>query len=561
MYQAPDLPAPPVEMVFPEEAKGLWLRALARPEADMQARAAEAIARATWRGVKGFEAAVPPLTALVDRADVAPEVRLAAAQALVTLEARDAAPILLRQAQTGASELRERIEPALARWNYAAAHAMWLDRLREPQTPQRTLVLAIQSLAAVHELQAADRLRELVLAEHLPVPVRLEAAHALAALRTKGLEPDAERLAADPSPKGTVARVAAAALLQQHGSPTAVKLLQSLVRDREPAVAALAVARLIDIDPDLVVPALQDVVGSPDPNVRTLGVEVLRQRPSEEHIRLLADRLDDLHPDVRIKARRALQELAAKKELRERVLREGTRVLAAKQWQGLEQAAILLTQLDHKPAAGHFVELLEFDRPEVFVTVAWGLRRLAVPETLPAALNYSQAELERQLKQAELPQRKGLRLEYFDNQLSQLNQFLGQQNHVRADTVLRQFVPKRPGIVGPESRAAAIWALGLFHKGKTVPELVPPLQERLNDSSSIPPEDIRVRRMCAITLGRIQGKEALDSLRKWFWAREPAEDPINNACGWAIERLTGEAVPPPKTLRKVQQDWFLMPRP
>src|SRR5262249_37226283 len=174
----------------------------------------------------------------------------------------------------------------------------------------------------------------------------------------------------------------------------------------------------------------------------------------------------DPHPDVRIKARRALQALAGKMELRDRILEEAMRVLGGKQWQGLEQAAILLTLLDHKPAAIRFVTLLEFERPEVFVTVAWGLRRLAVTDTLPAALRYSQDELKRQLTGPELPGRTGLRLEYFDNQLSQLNQFLGQQKYLRADTVLRDFVPKRPGVVGAESRAAAVWALGLFHDGQ-----------------------------------------------------------------------------------------------
>ena len=49
---------------------------------------------------------------------------------------------------------------------------------------------------------------------------------------------------------------------------------------------------------------------------------------------------------------------------------------------------ILLAQLDHKPAAARFVELLQFDRPEVFVAAAWGLRKLDVPETLPGVASY-----------------------------------------------------------------------------------------------------------------------------------------------------------------------------
>src|SRR5205085_256961 len=140
-----------------------------------------------------------------------------------------------------------------------------------------------------------------------------------------------------------------------------------------------ALARLTEVDPKLVVPALGHVLASPDPEVRSLAVEVLRREPSAAHATLLAERLDDAHPDVRRKARRSLEELAAKKDLRDHVLAEALRVLGGRQWRGLEQAAVLLTQLDHKPAAKRFVELLPFDRPEVSVTVAWGLRRLAVP--------------------------------------------------------------------------------------------------------------------------------------------------------------------------------------
>ena len=39
------------------------------------------------------------------------------------------------------------------------------------------------------------------------------------------------------------------------------------------------------------------------------------------------------------------------------------------------------------------MKLLTFDRPEVFVTAAWGLRRLAVPETVPAVADHVKAEI------------------------------------------------------------------------------------------------------------------------------------------------------------------------
>jgi HEAT repeat protein len=552
MYHDPNLPVPRVEMGFPDGAKALWLKALERPEAEWKCKAAEAIARAKHHGVQGLETTVGPLRAVLDRPDESAAVRLAVAQALVALDARESAPGLFRLVQADDSELRDLIEPALARWDYRPLRPVWLERLRQEGTQPRSLVLAVRGLAAVREGEAAGRLREMVLSEWVSGPVRLEAARALGALRPDGLEGDAERLAADASPRAAVPHLAAAALLEHHGSARAIGLLQRLTRDPEPAVAALAAGRLLAIDPGLVVPALPDVLASPDAKVRALGVEVLRRQPSAEHVRLLSDRLDDAHPDVRVQARRALHELAATRELHDRVIAEAVRVLGKEQWRGLEQAIILLTALDHKPAAGRLVELLKFDRPEVFVTAAWGLRRLAVPDTLPAVHRYVEAAA------AKLQQRAAIS-EETNHQLSQLNQLLGQQKYGPAETVLRQFIPRSSRPLGPEARAAAIWALGLIDAGKTDAALAADLVARLEDDHSIPPEVLPVRLMSAITLGRLKAKEALPTLRRYFHDGEPSADPINNASGWAVEQITGEPVPPPKTIRRVDRNWFLVP--
>jgi HEAT repeat protein len=545
--------------LFPEKAKQLWLRALERPEADYRCKAAEAIGLARRRGFKGMETTVPALVAALGRPDQHPTVRLAIAKALVTLDAKEAAPDLLAQAKDGSNDLHEVVAPALARWQYRPAGDLWLARLRDPATPRRSLLRAIRGLAALREGQAADRLRELVFSDQASGPTRLEAARALGEVRTAGLEKDAERLAADPSPHGLVGRLAAAALLHRHQGKEAVGLLQRLGKDTEPAVAAAAAGRLVELDPPLALPLLGFLRTNPDPSVRLLAVEVLFRLPTEEHIRLLGDGLDDEHPDVRGTARADLEKLAAKKGLRDRVIAQGTRVLAGDGWRGLEQATILLTRLDHKPAVGRLVGLLEHNRPEVFVTAAWGLRRLAVKATLPAALAYVQGELER-LGAGGLPKRETRGPEWIDFQDSQLNQFLGEHRYRPADRTLRRFIPK-PGMtpIGPESRAAAIWALGRIHEGKTVGDLVAPLEARLNDSRSIPPEDLRVRRMSAITLGRLKAKAALASLRANYPHGKPSPYAVNNASGWAIAQITGVAMPAPEPIRRVRRDWFLSP--
>jgi hypothetical protein len=192
----------------------------------------------------------------------------------------------------------------------------------------------------------------------------------------------------------------------------------------------------------------------------------------------------------------------------------------------------------------------------VFIPAAWGLRKLAVPETLPKVQLYVQNELDRILKNKPLPGRKDL-ADLVDHQLSQLNQLLGQQRYQPADPLLRRFIPKRIAASG-EQRASAVWALGLLHEDRVDAGLATELEARLNDNRAIPPEDPRVRRMAAITLGRMKAVQSLPSLRN-FWTGKINGDTTNDSCGWAIERITGEAIPAPETTRRPYRDWFLMP--
>jgi HEAT repeat protein len=229
------------------------------------------------------------------------------------------------------------------------------------------------------------------------------------------------------------------------------------------------------------------------------------------------------------------------------------RVLGQADWRGQEQAAILLTQLDHKPAADRFVELLSAARPEAFITAAWGLRRLAVRETLQPVLEYLQRTRE-QLRTSTLVGRRVITLDPFDLQLCQLCQFLGKSRYRPADGVLRLMVPrlKLPGsaaYLGDETRAATIWALGFIHEGKPVPEVDQALVGRLTDiGGMLGNEEPLVRRMCAISLGRMKAKETLPVLERFCTAQKATADQVNNACGWAIEQLTGRKMGPPGTM-------------
>ncbi|HJT75689.1 MAG TPA: hypothetical protein VJ739_00655, partial [Gemmataceae bacterium] len=255
-------------------------------------------------------------------------------------------------------------------------------------------------------------------------------------------------------------------------------------------------------------------------------------------------------------------ELAARKELHDGVTAEASRVLAGESWRGQEQAALLLTQLDFEPAARRLVELLGAERGEVYVTAAWGLRKLDVPETLPAVAQYAEAARAQFFGPgaASVPPEGGRTGQMIDHQLSQLNQFLGRRRYKPAGPLLLRFLPRPGGMpVAPECRAAAAWALGWLHEGRPTPEVVKALEGRLNDTGPLIPEAGPVRCMAAVALARLGAREALPSLRKYYRGTGPTGDRLSNACGWAIERLTGEKMPAAKPYRTAERDEFLNP--
>jgi HEAT repeat protein len=559
----PAVPMPRQVNVFPAGSLELWLAALGRPEQDFQAQAAMTIASAHERGMPGLAAAVGPLVRVLDQPGQSSAVRLAAARALVALDAKEAAGSLFLWHRSEGADYREIVEPALARWGYEPARAVWLDRLTRPPPYTRATVLAMRGLAAARDERAVPALRDIALSSVAPAAYRVEAARALGTTRMAGGEADAARLAGG----GVTDRLAAAWLLRQHPGDGAVRLLVRLATDAEPAVGAVAVVRLVELGPELVLPVLGPVLASPEQAVRAAGVEVLFRLPAPDHLRLLGDRLNDPHPDVRAKARRSLRDLTAKPDLRGPVIEQGVRVLAGRDWRGQEQAAILLARLDHKPAAGRLVELLGSDRGEAFAAAAFGLRVLAVPDTLPAALDHVRRRHQALLKSGPSAGLQDVPAVHLDRELCQLAQFFGQAGYRPADDALRGLVPRfvgggrppKPSPVGTEARAAAIWALGKLHPGDPEEELAGQIEERLTGDPGLGQDHPRVRRMAAVALGRMKATAALEPLRGIADGDAPNPDPVANACRWAVAHIEGKELPPPGTFEVVQRDPFLVP--
>lgn len=568
MDRDPEIPVAEAVRAFPNGLLELWLAALDRPDVESQTRAALSVALAHERGMPGLAAAVPKLVRNLDRDGQPAGARLAAAKALVALAATEAAPSLLAHARTDPADFREAVEPALARWDHRPARDLWLGRLTAA-TPRYdgTLSLAVRCLAAVREEKAVAKLRDVALSAEAPPAFRLEAARAVVAIHPKVADTDLARLTTDAGSKTMTTRLVAATLLGQHTGDAAIQLLQQVARDPEPAVARVAVTRLYEIDPKLVLAVLEPVFASPDDGVRRVGVDALFRLPSTDHVRQLGDRLDDPHPDVRVAARRALRELAATPDHRPGVVEQTLRAVGGPSWRTQEQGAMLLAQLDLKGEAKRLLPLLASERAEVMAASGWALRVLAVPETLAPVLDHVKARRDQILKKS-VPT---LPADGMDRQLSQLIQFLGAARHTAADADLRKIVPRftRGGAppsftpIGGETRAAAIWALGVFHEGKSDDSLVDLIEPRLTGDSGNGRDDPRVRRAAAVAVGRLRAKGSLPGLTLCAAGTDPSTQPIDertqNACLWAIAKINGTPFSPPAKRELPQRDWFVVP--
>ena len=568
--EQPQLQEQPEIITFSPKLLPLWLEAMRRPELDLKRQAADAISKAYTQGMRDVDAAVPVLVEQLQAENQRPVVLLAAAHALIAIDARSAAPLLRELAQTHGLDMAQLVEPALARWQYRPIREIWLARLSEP-TPHALRILAIDCLAVVEQPQAREPLRRLALDPAAPADVRLHAARALGQIQQEKLLNYAETLTQDLRPERLVDRLVGASLLAQHRGSDVEQVLLKIAIDPQPAVAAIALERLLQLDPKLVQPINERLVRSPDSKIRRLATQLLLGQHSAEAVAKLGDLLDDPHPAIRAGAREALLELAQDAQLDPAVRQAGMKVLETdERIHGVEQALILLGALDHKPAAPRALELLRARPPQVFITAGWTLRQLAVPETAAPMLErvkqQTQASLDRGAKKESIDATE------FNNlcdQLHHLIEALGAIEYEPAEPLLRQYLPKPKLITNPLDipqtttreaglRAGAIWSLGRLYAGEAEPELVKIFIERLSDDNLSDPEAGVVRQEAAEALARMEAADAAPVLRKFVKSDETPTD-LGQTCAWALAQLTGEPIAEVKPRRVQQFGWFLEP--
>ena len=549
MYDDPRFDIPDKKMRFSPSLKPLWITALKHSEADLKQQAMFTIAWAYQRGMEGLDEAIEPLTKNLtsDRRLI---VRLASARTLTVLDARKSAEALFQRSQSEGLEMAQIVEPALARWDFTPIREVWRTRLERASTDRKRRLLAIRGLAEVKDDQAVDALREIAV-DAMQSPVfRMAAGEALACIRSEGLEETAEELADRTSHIRIVDRLIAARILSSHSSEQARTQLVQLAQDDESSVAAIALNRLLEIDLDLILPLAEPALAKGDVNVRFPVAKALVARPSATTLALLGDLMGDLNPKLRAFVAKSLFDLAESPDLRPQVIQQGERMVQDDRWQALEQSLWLLAKLDQEKHSDRFVKLLKHQRAEVYVTAAWGLRQLAIDQTLAPLLQFAE--------QRHGEQRQGTDVVEAGvcQQLIQIFQFFGQKKYAPADTFLRTFVPKASSHI--ELRAAAIWALGYVHEGKPDAELVKALEGRMRDTEGMEPEAELVRRMSAVAIGRMKAAEALPTL-EYYSEPSGIASSVGYACAWSIKQITGKPYKEPVPAIGFYSNFFLEP--
>ncbi len=551
----PVIRSPPLQYTVSEKLMPMWVIGLEKGDQELKCQLASSLILAHDLGITEFGETL----AAVGREFSSPQstlaVRLSMAKTLVVFDDRESREALASRLKKDGLAMAIVVEPALARWRYQPMAEAWLSRLEGYAVASPTkLRLAFSGLTALGEQRAAKPLEEIVFNTSLRGGLRIDAARAWGEIVNAGLEDASARLAKKKSPT-QIDELAAVLLLRRHSSNQAVALLKTWGRNPNPTLAALALQRLLELNPDFVLETIKENIAHPDANIRTIAAHALIARPSEEHIKLLGEILNDPHPGLRKHVRFALTKFAQDENLRQTVIDQAMQVLQADRWAGLEQAILLLTDLDVKKATKRMAELLDYPRSEVFITAAWGLGRLRIADTIPALVR--KAEQHAEGTRLDRPHKDfGLQAES-SQQLAHIFEALGALDHKPAEPLMRRFIPKNAPYT-EESRSAAIWALGKMYAGKAHPELTDLFISRFNDFASVVPEIEMVRMASAIALGRMKAAKAAPSL-KLQYEYETATAPISLATGWAISEIENTEFRVIDAWLQPRSNWVLEP--
>ena len=554
MYKDPELSLPQTaESVFPPGLVELWLKALERPDTELRRLVIDSLAMAKKRGLNKLGIAAEQLIAIAKSEDAHVDVLRATANTMAILDMRNEDELLASMALKHGAQISEIVEPTLASWKSSALQKAWLERLAAQTASPEMMIFAIQGVAELESPEATVSLQSIARNRSELYQLRLAAARGLSMTAPHQQLEFAKELLAIDSRNGSVSPILALAAIDRDDSAESIALLQELVANDSSVVQSEALGHLYRIDYKLVEPYCDSLVTSPDVNVRRWCVKTLIDGKKIDQLPLIASVLNDVNPTLRRFVSSALVKFGQDKTMLPSVIAATQVILDRNDWQGCEQACVVLAKLDFKPSGPRMVELLGHPRGDVQVASAWGLTQLRLPKLLPEMLDHAESIYEGFQSGTLNGGMPGV-----TTHMAHLFTAFGDQKFLPAEPLIMKYIPKNHSL-GYESRAAAAWAIGNIYEGNSKDSLVPILLGRLRDGGSMEPESQLMCQMSANALGKMKSRKAVGGLKEYA----NGSGFIGATCRWAVKEITGEEIPAPAppNIVDVIDDWFLTPLP
>ena len=538
-----------------------WLAALASEANEIRVDAVETIRMASVKKLPGLEVTIDPLIAICADKENSKVLRHTAASALVLQDAKQAESVFVEAVTAGEFEMSLIVEDALRRWQSEALLDIWRKRIERP-TSISLMRLAFNGLASNGSDDDHQQLVDYAVNRANRNSLRLEAAQAIAAYSKRPYLTEAAALSIGTSSDLVIAAALASPTPGEQEQDQAVEINQRLCASLSYVASGLAAQSLIAWNPQSILELSEVLESHRNKRSRLAYVTALYETVASDTLVTLAQYLDDADPELRTQVRNWLIQLAEQPELRPGIIQVTQRSVSSDSWRVQEQGLHMAVELEQTQVALDALGLLTSERAEVLVTAAWALRRLQVTATLAPALAYCDGR-----KLEFLGEKLPRDLEFSINeQFAHLYQMFGQMKYKPASKLLQQFTRKEQALRF-RVRASAAWALGKIWEGDLTgdPEVAKLLFTRLTDEAPIPPEDVLVKRMCAIGLARMGSNtpETIAALHKYreqtMRSGEPGFNSLHTGASWALTELTGESFPDPIPEDYNEGPWLLSP--
>lgn len=538
------------ERAWPAEMQLPWVQALEIEESDLRRETADTITFAVRLGMVPLPEFKARLLTVVQDKDELAATRLSATSALLACDFQDVAEELHKVMLDAPFTMRIMIEKGLAEWKYEPVADLWLRRLSDGESDPQLFRAACYGVGRLGETEAIDSLAKLVDSRALPITKRLQAAEALAEIVVstgtgfETLKGTSEQLLQSAKHDRDANLLVGIKLLVGQTNRDSVAILEKYADQSWGVVRATALNELLRLEPSAVVSRAERDLENSDANVRRAIVDGLLTDKSARSVALLGRALNDMVPEVRRAAREHLLAFAEDSSWKDAVIDEANGAIQSELWRSIEQAAIILTRLEHRKVRQRLVELLEHARPEVYITAAWGLKHLAEPDWAPQLFRGLQNYL------ARLEAASEIQVCYAATHLVEAMGMLGYRESL---PTLSKMVPKgSPYYL--QMRCGAIWSIGKLCDPETDVELWKAVEQRFLDYTSLPPEEPQVRAMAAVALGSMKAIGSLEVLQDRAKA-EGRETMVGSRAAWAVSQITGEPMPGIPTIVRTMGGW------